>query len=36
MHISNILVQDLEKKTSTLVTKEAQGTIYTNEFPIFV
>ena len=36
MHISNILVQGLKTKTSTIVTKEAQGTIYTNEFPIVV
>ena len=36
MHISNILAQDLEMETSIVVTKEAQGTIYTNEFPIFI
>ena len=36
MHISYIVVQDLKKKTSTVVTKEAQGTIYINEIPIFV
>lgn len=33
---SCILVQDLKKKTSTVVTNEAQGTLYVNEFLIFV
>lgn len=35
-HISFILVQDLQKKTPAVVTKEAQGILYINKFPFFV